>query len=389
MTMTANNPIATVRDQSGNVSVTGLRKSYDRTPGKDSAYAIDGVSFEIPRGSFLTLLGPSGCGKTTTLRCVAGLEQATEGRITMAGAVVFDSASGRTVRTEDRPIAMVPQSYGIWPHMTVLDNASFPLRHGRHRTGKREAQQRARGVLEQVGLDHLAGRWATQLSGGQQQRLALARALLGDPEVLLLDEPLSNLDAKLRTRLRHELRDFQQQFGVTALYVTHDQAEALAMSDTVVVMNHGRIEQIGTPEEIYDRPRTSFVADFIGSANLVPVTEATARADGGAVARTTVGELTCGRRSDDDGAGERRRGGFVCFRPESVEVRRVAAAGQVSSSEFAAEVESAEFLGDRVELVVKAADVRLRAVAKPSAGLRPGDQVGVEVDPASTSYLSS
>ncbi len=390
MTMTHNAPAkdaSTASSAQGqeNVSVTGLRKSYDRNPGKDSLFAVDGVSFEIARGSLLTLLGPSGCGKTTTLRCVAGLEQASEGRITMGGQVVFDSASGRVVRTEDRPIAMVPQSYGIWPHMTVLDNAAFPLRHGRNRLPRRAVRKRAVDVLEQVGLGSMADRWATQLSGGQQQRLALARALLGDPEVLLLDEPLSNLDAKLRARLRHELREFQQDLGVTALYVTHDQAEALAMSDTVVVMNHGTIEQIGPPGEIYDHPRTSFVADFIGSANLVPAADVTQRSDGSVLAKTAVGAIRCANRAP--GSMEDSHGAFVCFRPESVEVTRLDDGRRVADDEFRAEVQSAEFLGDRLEVVLHAADVRMTAFAAPKSGLRPGDAVGVGLDPARTSYL--
>lgn len=378
----------TGRPTTGAVSVRGLRKSYDRTVGKDSVYAIDDVSFEIPRGEFLTLLGPSGCGKTTTLRCVAGLERATEGRIQMGDTVVLDSSTGKHVRTEDRPIAMVPQSYGIWPHMTVYDNAAFPLHHGRNRRRKKDVRGRVLEVLEQVGLSGMAGRWATQLSGGQQQRLALARALLGDPQVLLLDEPLSNLDAKLRARLRHELREFQQQFGVTALYVTHDQAEALALSDTVVVMNHGRIEQIDSPAGLYDHPRTSFVADFIGSANLIPAEGAAPGQDGVVVARTAVGAVTCARPTPGVSA-EKHTGGFVCVRPEDVELRRTQGSDQVAGSEFAAVVEAAEFLGDRLEVVVRAADVRLAAFTRPSLGLRPGDAVGVRLGPGSTSYLTN
>ncbi|UDY23923.1 ABC transporter ATP-binding protein [Nocardioides sp. Kera G14] len=379
---------ATTPSPSGSVLIEGLRKSYDRAVKKGSAYAIDGVSFEIPQGSLVTLLGPSGCGKTTTLRCVAGLEQATEGRITMGGKVVFDSAGGRIVRTEDRPIAMVPQSYGIWPHMTVLDNAAFPLRHGRHRMPRRDARTRTLEVLEQVGLAGMADRWATQLSGGQQQRLALARALLGDPEVLLLDEPLSNLDAKLRVRLRHELREFQQRFGITALFVTHDQTEALTMSDTVVVMNSGVVEQIGTPEEVYDFPRTAFVADFIGSANLVPVELASQDTAGDVLASTAVGTLHCGRRTAGS-TGTQGEGGFVFVRPENVEVRRLEATDDPGDCDFTAVVESAEFLGDRLEVVVGAAEVRITAFARSGSGVRPGDRVGVRLDPASTSYLAS
>jgi iron(III) transport system ATP-binding protein len=283
---------------------------------------------------------------------------------------------------------MVPQSYGIWPHMTVLDNAAFPLRHGRNRHSKRDVRKRALDVLEQVGLAPMADRWATQLSGGQQQRLALARALLGDPQVLLLDEPLSNLDAKLRVRLRGELREFQQQFGVTTLFVTHDQAEALTMSDTVVVMNRGVVEQIGTPQEVYDFPRTSFVADFIGSANLIPTSQATRDRDGEVTALAAVGRVRCGRRSADP-SWDHHEGGFVCVRPENIEVRRTEAEGRVAESEFAATVESAEFLGDRLEVVIRAADVRLKAFVRAGAGLQPGDPVGVRLDPANTSYLTS
>ncbi|MEB8338279.1 ABC transporter ATP-binding protein [Streptomyces endophyticus] len=367
------------------IVITELRKSYERTTGAETTYAIDGVSFDVPKGRFVTLLGPSGCGKTTTLRCVAGLERASGGRIEMGGQMVFDAPRKVHVRPEDRPIAMVPQSYGIWPHMTVIDNAAFPMQHGRNRRKGQDIRKRAMGMLEQVGLDAMADRWATQLSGGQQQRLAFARALLGDPEVLLLDEPLSNLDAKLRAKLRQELRSFQAQFGVTALYVTHDQAEALALSDTVIVMNHGHIEQIDRPERLYDHPRSSFVADFIGSANLIPVQDVSPRRGGsGVIAKTDVGPVLCLRSPDgeDHGAGN---GGFVCVRPENVEVR--ADTSDLAEDEFLGTVESCEFLGDRLELVLRAADVPLTAFARPSLGCRPGDEVAVRFDPSTTSYL--
>ncbi|MEV1025694.1 ABC transporter ATP-binding protein [Streptomyces sp. NPDC050264] len=372
------------------IVITELRKSYERQTGSETTYAVDGVSFDVPKGQFVTLLGPSGCGKTTTLRCVAGLERATGGRIEMGGQVVFDVPQKRFVRPEDRPIAMVPQSYGIWPHMTVLDNAAFPMRHGRNRRRGQDIRKRAMDMLEQVGLAPMADRWATQLSGGQQQRLAFARALLGDPEVLLLDEPLSNLDAKLRAKLRQELRSFQEQFGVTALYVTHDQAEALALSDTVVVMNHGHVEQIDRPERLYDHPRSAFVADFIGSANLLPVQDVSPRREGGGViAKTEVGPVLCLRSS----VGQDHRpgsGGFVCARPENIEVRPVREeAPALGDDEFPGTVESSEFLGDRLELVVRAADVPLTVSARAGLGCRPGDDVVVRFDPATTSYLAS
>ncbi|MBB4689282.1 ABC transporter ATP-binding protein [Amycolatopsis jiangsuensis] len=366
------------------IVVSALRKSYERAPGSDATYAIDGVSFDVPQGQFVTLLGPSGCGKTTTLRCVAGLEQAQEGRIEMGGQAVFDAAGKRFVRPEDRPIAMVPQSYGIWPHMKVVDNAAFPLRHGRNRRKVKDVRERAVRMLDQVGLGAMADRWATQLSGGQQQRLAFARALLCEPEVLLLDEPLSNLDAKLRAKLRQELRSFQEQFGVSALYVTHDQAEALALSDKVVVMNHGRVEQIDAPERIYDRPRSAFVADFIGSANLFAVHDVSQpRADGSVVAKTEVGALVCG--SSSDGTGD---GGFVCVRPENIAVRLVDdGAPEPADNEFRGTVLSSEFLGDRLELVVRSAGTTTKAFARSGFGARPGREVTLKLDPATTRYL--
>jgi iron(III) transport system ATP-binding protein len=370
------------------IVVDQLRKSYDRVQGEEVAYAIDGVSFEVPEGQFVTLLGPSGCGKTTTLRCVAGLERAQGGRIEMAGQSVFDASAACFVRPEDRPIAMVPQSYGIWPHMTVIDNAAFPMRHGRNRRKGPEVRKRAMEMLEQVGLGPMADRWATQLSGGQQQRLAFARALLGDPEVLLLDEPLSNLDAKLRVRLRQELRSFQARFGIAALYVTHDQAEALAMSDKVVVMNAGRVEQIDPPERIYDRPSSSFVADFIGSANLLPVQQVSPGPDGGMHAKTGVGAVLCGFASPD--AEPHGSSGFVCVRPENVEVRTTGdQAAPRADDGFPGTVVSSEFLGDRLELVVRSGDVSVTAFARAHLGCRPGDDVTLRFDPAHTSYLAN
>uniref|UniRef100_A0AAU3GKR6 ABC-type quaternary amine transporter n=1 Tax=Streptomyces sp. NBC_01401 TaxID=2903854 RepID=A0AAU3GKR6_9ACTN len=376
-------------DTVNSIVITELRKSYERVTGSETTYAVDGVSFDVPKGQFVTLLGPSGCGKTTTLRCVAGLERATGGRIEMGGQVVFDVPQKRFVRPEDRPIAMVPQSYGIWPHMTVLDNAAFPMRHGRNRRKGQDVRKRAMEMLEQVGLAPMADRWATQLSGGQQQRLAFARALLGDPEVLLLDEPLSNLDAKLRAKLRQELRSFQEQFGVTALYVTHDQAEALALSDTVVVMNQGHVEQIDRPEQLYDHPSSSFVADFIGSANLLPVQDVSPRGDGGVVAKTDVGPVLCLRSSAGQDQHRAGTGGFVCVRPEDVQVRAAGRGEAPADDEFTATVETSEFLGDRLELVIRAADIPITVSARAGLGCRPGEDVVVRFDPATTSYLAS
>ena len=221
--------------------------------------ALDGVTLRMDPGEFVALLGPSGCGKTTALRCLAGLEQIDGGRVRIA------SSDVATVPVHRRDIGMVFQSYSLFPHMTVVQNVEFGLEM--RRIGKPERRSRALEALQLVGLGHLSGRYAHQLSGGQQQRVALARALVTRPRVLLLDEPLSALDAKVRVQLREEIRRIQKELGITTVFVTHDQEEALAVADRVAVMNAGRIEQIGTPEDLYLRPASPFVADFVGLSN--------------------------------------------------------------------------------------------------------------------------
>jgi len=226
--------------------------------------AVDDVTLEIPAGTLVTLLGPSGCGKTTTLRMIAGLERPTAGRIIVGGEDITPLPAA------NRSITMVFQSYALFPHLSVFENIGYGLRVQRQSAS--EVRRRAEDVLALVGLPGLGGRSPAQLSGGQQQRVALARALVMEPKVLLFDEPLSNLDAKLRKRVRADIRQLQQELRITSVYVTHDQSEALAISDVVVVMNQGRIEQIGTPLDLYRRPASLFVADFIGEANLLPAT---------------------------------------------------------------------------------------------------------------------
>jgi iron(III) transport system ATP-binding protein len=245
------------------------------------AAAVNGVSFNVGRGEHVTLLGPSGCGKTTTLRAIAGLEQPVTGRIRIDGRVMYDAAERRNVPTEQRGVSMVFQSYAVWPHMTVLDNVAYGLRV--RKQGRAEIKTNVERALDLVQMRHLADRPASKLSGGQQQRVALARAIAFSPTVVLFDEPLSNLDAKLRAEMRVELRELQRRLDITSVYVTHDQEEALAISDRVIVMNVGVIEQIGTPEEIYNQPRNAFVADFVGSANLIKGRVGQARAADGAV----------------------------------------------------------------------------------------------------------
>jgi iron(III) transport system ATP-binding protein len=229
--------------------------------------AVDDLTLGIEQGEFLVLLGPSGCGKTTTMRSLVGLEEPTSGRITVGGEVLFDRDQGINVASNHRGMGMVFQSYAIWPHKTVFQNVSFPLEM--QRMSRAETRQRVEEMLELVGLGGLGPRGASQLSGGQMQRVALARSLVMRPKVLLLDEPLSNLDAKLRDKLRFELREIQQELGTTSVYVTHDQAEALALADRIAVMRNGKIVQLAAPTELYRKPANTFVADFLGASNLL------------------------------------------------------------------------------------------------------------------------
>jgi ABC-type Fe3+/spermidine/putrescine transport system ATPase subunit len=252
--------------------------------------AVNGISFNVGPGEHLTLLGPSGCGKTTTLRAIAGLEEPSGGSIRINGQTVYSSAGNRAIPAEKRGVSMVFQSYAVWPHMSVADNVSYGLRV--RKLPKADIAEHVDRALALVKMRDFADRSAALLSGGQQQRVALARAIAFSPTVLLFDEPLSNLDAKLRAEMRVELRSLQRRLGVTSVYVTHDQEEALAISDRVVVMNVGGIEQIGTPEEIYNRPKTQFVADFVGSANLIVGTVESNGGRPGAVTFATTGGVT-------------------------------------------------------------------------------------------------
>jgi iron(III) transport system ATP-binding protein len=258
-----------------------------------AATAVAGVSFRVQPGEQLTLLGPSGCGKTTTLRAIGGLERPSAGAIRIGGTTVYSSAQGIDVPAEKRGLSMVFQSYAIWPHMSVFDNVAYGLRVRRVPT--REIDAKVREALALVQMAGFERRPASQLSGGQQQRVALARACVFSPQVLLFDEPLSNLDAKLRADMRIELRELQHRLGITSVYVTHDLEEALAMSDRIVVMRDGAIEQIGSPSDIYNLPRNAFVADFVGSANLIRGRlRADLAADGLAALETPSGQIVYG-----------------------------------------------------------------------------------------------
>jgi len=269
------------------ISVTNLVKEFPVAEGVK--VAVNDISFDLADGEFFTLLGPSGCGKTTTLRSIAGLEKPTSGVISIDGRKVFDNKV--LVPANERQLGMVFQSYAVWPHMSVFENVAFPLQVAEEKPSRTEIKTRVEEALELVDLGGLGDRPATKLSGGQQQRLSLARALVRKPSMLLLDEPLSNLDAKLRERMRSELRVIQSQIGITTLFVTHDQVEALSMSDRVAVMNDGKIEQVGSPDEVYHDPASAFVADFIGGANMFEGTVEAIDADGSAALKTDLGVI--------------------------------------------------------------------------------------------------
>ncbi|MCG3208180.1 MAG: Spermidine/putrescine import ATP-binding protein PotA [Anaerolineae bacterium] len=286
-----------------------LTKEFVGRGGEGIVRAVDQANIRIEKGEFVTLLGPSGCGKTTTLRLIAGFEFPTEGRIVLDGDVINEQPPNQ------RDMAMVFQSYAIFPHLNVFENIAYGLKI--QRLGKSVIQDKVRRVLELTELSGLENRAPNALSGGQQQRVALARALVMEPKVLLMDEPLSNLDAKLREVMRTEIRRIQQSLGITSVYVTHDQLEAMTLSDRIVVMNQGRIEQIGSPSEIYRRPHTAFVADFIGRTNFVAGKVRGVEPD--SVAVEVFGQTLAAPLPDDPvSAGQPVR---LVLRPEAIQVR--------------------------------------------------------------------
>jgi len=354
-----------------------------RAPNGSVVRAARDVSFTVPGGTFFTLLGPSGCGKTTTLRSVAGLERPIGGEIRVGGRTLYSAGAGIFVEPSERNIGMVFQSYAIWPHMSVLANTTFPLEVRRSRLPAAARRERGMQVLEMVGLAQFAERDATRLSGGQQQRLALARALVMEPELLLLDEPLSNLDAKLRDRMRFELKRIQRERGLTTVYVTHDQDEALVLSDEIAVMKDGRIVQRGTPREIYNRPTSRFVADFIGDSNLIEATAANGAAAGEqATFHTPVGTLVALAPA----AMRAGQAVTLLLRPENLLLEAPADDEPVSRIEGI--VDQLVFVGDAVELELAAGDRTLRIKAHPSAQPTPGSLVPVWIRMSNCTVLA-
>jgi iron(III) transport system ATP-binding protein len=354
------------------VEVQGLLKCF----GTDRA--VDGVSFSVPKGAFVTLLGPSGCGKTTTLMSIAGLHSIDAGRICVGGVVYTAPAEGIFLAPEKRDIGMVFQSYAIWPHMSVAENVAYPLEIRKVESAEIEA--RVVEVLRLVGLSQMASKLATELSGGQQQRAALARAIVSRPRLLLFDEPLSNLDLKLREQMRVELKRIQREVNITSIYVTHDQAEALVMSDDIIVMSKGRIEQKGGPREIYGRPVNAYVSNFIGLTNLLPGRVVRVTAHGRGEVEIAVGgrvvKLAC-MLGDGLAVGEET---VISVRPEDVKMTRQGSGGSCLEGE----VIQAIFLGNCMDCRVRCGDFEWKVMAHPRAGLRIGAKVYLRLDPEHT-----
>ena len=354
------------------LSVTGLFTEYPNEKGEIVKAAQD-VSFEVPEGELFTLLGPSGCGKTTTLRSIAGLERPRAGEISVNGVPVYSSANGIFIAPNKRNFGMVFQSYAIWPHMNVFKNAAFSLEVGARKYSKKEIENRVMRVLTAVGLDHVADREATKMSGGQQQRLALARALVMEPKLLLLDEPLSNLDAKLREQMRSELKRMQRELGLTTIYVTHDQSEALALSHEIAVMSAGRIVQIGSPRDIYERPRNKFVADFVGLTNFLDATIEEADGDGYRV-NSSIGALSV-TSFDQYSRGDAV---LISVRPEDIELYQVRPQGV---NVIEGKVDFKVFLGEVLDYQIMIGERKVLARAHPSFKSRLGDTVFLRMDP--------
>jgi iron(III) transport system ATP-binding protein len=349
------------------LKVQDLRLSY-RT-GEGDVDAVRGLSLNVERGQFYTLLGPSGCGKTSTLRCIAGLETPTSGSIEIDSTVVYASASHTLVPPHKRNIGMVFQSYAIWPHMTVFDNVAFPLQHGQNKQPRKSVEEKVMRALALVQLDSLASRPAPMLSGGQQQRVALARAIASEPAVLLLDEPLSNLDARLREDMRHEIKTLVRRLDTTTLYVTHDQLEALSMSDCVALINNGAIVQEGAPRDVYLRPADAFAANFLGRTNLLDGRVLDVAAG---TVETQWGVLRCGLPASLAPGAEITVG----FRPESA----ILSNGSGEDG-LRGKVATVNFVGDAVDYLIDLGGRTIRAKGQPFVVLEEGRDVHVHVPP--------
>ncbi|RPJ11213.1 MAG: ABC transporter ATP-binding protein [Deltaproteobacteria bacterium] len=343
--------------------------------------AVNHIDLEVKKGEMLTLLGPSGCGKTTTLRCIAGLERPDEGEIVIDGQSML---SGGFVQPSNRGIGMVFQNYAVWPHMKVYNNIVYGLKM--QHLSRQTIQDKAHQVLDVVGLSGLEDRYPGQLSGGQQQRVALARALIRNPKVLLLDEPLSNLDAKLREKMRFEIKSLVRRMGITAVYVTHDQAEAMVISDRVVVMNSGNVEQIGRPEEIYAQPANRFVADFIGAMNFIPGEVVEAPKDSDTVyVHTVLGEKMRCKRSLGFAAAPGDKV-FASIRPEDVNVVVNPPPGMNNLCKGV--LAHKAYLGNFLYLFVNSNDTMIRVQVPHHVQQEEGDELYLHLNPEKCLVLS-
>jgi iron(III) transport system ATP-binding protein len=342
--------------------------------------AIDGVTLEVEDGELVTLLGPSGCGKTTTLNCLAGLETPDQGTIRVGDKVFFDSGRGIDLPPESRNAGLVFQSYALWPHKTVAANIDLPLRLRKY--SEREIKERVQNIMQVVELSGLEKRYPHELSGGQQQRVALARALVYEPSILLLDEPLSNLDAKLRERARFWLRQVQQRIGTTTIYVTHDQLESLALSDRIAVMKDGKILQIGKPTEIFEQPSVPFVADFMGTNNFFEGTIQSLEGDRMALRLSNGRELFV-PTVVDAAAGKKAT---MAIRPQNIELIADAAGDGKDPNVFTVKIVGGQYLGTYYEYIVSDAG---REFLFHTHKEIPGDHATVYFDPAECSVFLS
>jgi iron(III) transport system ATP-binding protein len=362
-------PVGTEAAAGVGIVISNLTKTFTRRSG-EKVRAVDDISLEVALGEFLVLLGPSGCGKTTLLRLLAGLEHPESGSIAIGGTVVYDRSAGISVAPENRPASMVFQSYALWPHMTAFENVAYPLRS--RRVGKDEVHRRVTEVLEMVGVERLAAQLPSQMSGGQQQRIALARAVVAGEDAVLFDEPLSNVDAKVRDHLRLEMLRMQRELGFTAVYVTHDQEEAMTLGTRIAVLQEGRIAQLGSPREVYERPASRYVANFVGAADELPgrVVE---RGGDLVVVETGVGRLAVATANAPDASEV-----VVVVRPEAWRID----ASDRAENQLPAVVEASVFLGGaRTEYLARAGDTRLRVWDREGAELASGTAISVSVDP--------
>ena len=340
-----------------------------------SVNAIDGVDIHIPDGKIVTLLGPSGCGKTTTLRCLAGFENGDEGKIWIGDRLIFDSREKINISPQNRGMGMVFQSYAVWPHMSVFENIAFPLRI--RKVARGEVKERVTRALNMVGIEELKNRMPSEISGGQQQRVAFARAIVYDPAVLLLDEPLSNLDAKLREQMRFEILELQRKLGVTTVFVTHDQEEAMVLSDEVLVMEFGKVIQRGDPETIYFDPINEFVADFIGKINFLNGTVTEQKGD-----MSIVGINDESFQSDIHSTRTNYSQGqkvLASIRPENIQIHTSKPDQEINT--WPARMIRKNFLGGLFDMVVEVNGKELRARTPFRVEAKSGSDIFIHVPP--------